>query len=889
MNWNKLLEKQVRNHLSPELLAREDVRKLLNAIDNSYSSYERDRTLSAHAFAISEQEYSEICQKLEAEMQLKKLGISNLREAISSIEGSRESPGPIGEEEDNFLFALSYLHESVRRQKQMERDLKDSESKLSASAKTFSQLIRNLNNGILLEDADRKVVLANQLFCDMLNIPLAPEMLVGMDCKDMADICKALFRDAEDFSDRVKGILDRKELITGEEIEMRSGKVLIRDFIPIHVDNEYKGSLWKFEDITHERETKSTLQRLSLVASTNENGVLFTDPEGTITWANEGLCRLTGYCQSEIIGKTPIALCKGPMSDRGNLRQMLELFHAGKSFSIEVIHYRKDRTCFWGRVKGQSILDEQGRIVQYFAMVEDVTINKELERDIIEAKEQAEQSSRAKENFLANMSHEIRTPMNAILGMSRQLKKTNLNEQQRFFLDTIHSAADHLLVIINDILDISKIEAGKLVLENIGFSLEELAGKIQRVMYHKAEEKGLLLSVVVDPAIPAVLVGDPYRLNQVLLNLISNSIKFTVKGRVELRCEVIEDGRIRCSVMDTGIGMDEGFRAHLFEKFEQEDAAVARKHGGTGLGMSITKHLVELMGGTIQVESRKGVGTRVYVEVPLPRGMLEELPVKEEKVTSAEILKGKRILLVEDNEMNRLVATTVLHHYGAVVTEAFNGAEAITCLQAGTFDLVLMDMQMPVMDGLEATRRIRQLISPTLPVIALTANAIKGESDKCLDAGMNDYLSKPFEEDELIGKIAHWLDCGMPTVAAACAPRTALPLYDLSKLREVSRGNEAFVEKVVRLFLLQVPSAVCEIRKAYEAADYKQVKDVTHRIRPVLDSLGVRCLTEDLKELERLALAGDGGTRMDEITDKLQETVGGIARSLNAEVGAGTL
>jgi signal transduction histidine kinase/CheY-like chemotaxis protein len=414
-------------------------------------------------------------------------------------------------------------------------------------------------------------------------------------------------------------------------------------------------------------------------------------------------------------------------------------------------------------VKGQSVLNEKKQIVQYFAMIEDISDQKKMELALIEAKEQAEESSKAKESFLRNMSHEIRTPMNAIFGMCGQLKKTVLNDKQLFYLETVHTAAEDLLVVINDILDISKIEAGELGLEAIGFRMKDILSRVTRVMGHKAEEKGIGLSYSQDGSIHPVLIGDPYRLNQVLLNLVSNAVKFTHRGSVVIECRasgplnVGESQCIQIRVKDTGIGMSQAFIDRLFDKFSQEDRSVTRKYGGTGLGMSISRQLVELMKGQIQVRSRKGEGTEMLLTIPFLRGEENHLQQEDKTIADFAIFEGKRILLAEDNEINRLIATTVLGNYGAAIDVAVNGLEALEILHHTHYDLVLMDVQMPVMDGLEATRKIRMEMGLSIPVIAFTANAIKGEIDICLASGMNDYISKPFEEDKLIRTLTHWL------------------------------------------------------------------------------------------------------------------------------------
>lgn len=758
-----------------------------------------------------------------------------------------------------------------------------------AAAKTFSQLIKNLNYGIVVVDASRKILLVNQLFCDMLGICKDPDQMTGTDCEEVAKVCKTLFKDPENFIPRIQELMSAREHVTGDELQMLNGKIFIRDYIPIYVDNEFKGDLWKFKDVTQERETQIALQRLSLVASANENGVVFTNATGTIFWANEGFSRLTGYSQEDIIGSTPISLCKGPLSNKESLKEMLRLFYAGENFTTEVIHYKKDGSYFWGRVKGQSVLDEKRNVIQYFAMIEDISEQKRMELDLIEAKDEAEDSSRAKEAFLANMSHEIRTPMNAILGMCGQLKKTVLNEKQRFYLETVNSAAKDLLVVINDILDITKIEAGKLALETIGFRMKDVLTRVTRVMLYKAEEKGIQLSFSLDESVAPVLVGDPYRLNQVLLNLVGNAIKFTPRGSVVIECvasgplNVGDSQCVRINVKDTGIGMDQHFMDRLFDKFSQEDRSVTRKYGGTGLGMSISKQLVELMNGSIQVKSRKGEGTEMILTIPFIRGQEKDIKQDEEVVADPTIFGGKKILLVEDNEMNRLIAVTVLTNYGAVIEEVVNGAEALTALKRGGHDLVLMDVQMPVMDGLEATQKIRMEMGLSIPVIAFTANAIKGEIDKCFAVGMNDYISKPFEEDKLIRTIMHWTGKKAPGKMADSVQRDAL--YNLTRLKTISKGNTDFVTKMVALFLQEVPEAAPKMMAAYDNGDFEFIRRTAHRIKSDVDNLGIAVLKTDIREIERLASLGLPSRQLQMLLHHAETVLSHVTADLEKEYG----
>ncbi|MEO5890585.1 MAG: PAS domain S-box protein, partial [Ferruginibacter sp.] len=382
MNFNKLLEKQIKKYLDEECLDQEQVKRFINAVGNSYNSYERDHALSSHAFKVSEQDYAAINDQLKGEIEIKKQGIKNLKEAINNVEDEIENPATIDIDEDNLPDTFAYLNEQISKRKDMERELKKSESHLSAAAKRLSQLITNLNNGILLEDENRNVVLTNQLFCDIFNLTAPPETIRGMNCENSAERSSVLFKYPEKFIAGINQALKHKKIVIGDELEMKDGRIFKRDYVPVFVANEYKGTLWKYIDITKERERENELKRLSLVASANENGVAFCDTSGVINWANEGITRLTGYTMEEVIGKKAVELCIGPLSDMDTVKKMLEAFYNGKGFNIEVIHYRKDGSWFWGRLKGQSVLDEKGKVTQYFAMIEDITIEKEKEEQL---------------------------------------------------------------------------------------------------------------------------------------------------------------------------------------------------------------------------------------------------------------------------------------------------------------------------------------------------------------------------------------------------------------------------------------------------------------------------------------------------------------------------
>jgi PAS domain S-box-containing protein len=407
--------------------------------------------------------------------------------------------------------------------------------------------------------------------------------------------------------------------------------------------------------------------------------------------------------------------------------------------------------------------EEPGKDPYVIGFAVDITQRILAEKELKKEKKVSEELAQAKHNFLANMSHEIRTPMNAIMGMSRQLLKSNLDDEQRNYLGNITNASENLLVIINDVLDLAKLEAGQLSFEQIPFNPKEVLQNIMKVMIHKAEERGLLLTnSFCDMRLSPILIGDPFRINQIMLNLVSNAIKFTLVGSVDISCNILKDNEtsqeIEIKVIDTGIGMEQSFLKDLFKKFSQEYESTSRKFGGTGLGMGITKYLVDNMGGEILVESEKGKGTTICLRFTLEKGTELEAPSETHTITSKNNLKDKKILVVDDNMMNRMVATLILNEFGVNVSEAEDGEEAVNYLNNNDCDLVLMDLQMPITNGYAATEIIRQKLKLDTPIIALTANVIRGEKEKCLKVGMNDYLSKPFDEEQFLEIISKWLD-----------------------------------------------------------------------------------------------------------------------------------
>jgi signal transduction histidine kinase/DNA-binding response OmpR family regulator len=484
----------------------------------------------------------------------------------------------------------------------------------------------------------------------------------------------------------------------------------------------------------------------------------------------------------------------------------------------------------------------------------------------------AEESEKHEQQFLANMSHEIRTPMNAVLGMTNLLLDTKLEEKQVKYLNAINISSKNLLVIINDILDLSKLEAGKMEIEKIPFRVRDVVQNVNDTSRFKAEEKGLRFEVNISPDVPDVLKGDPTRLNQILTNLASNAVKFTDKGSVTISVEKASNSNfIQFRVIDTGIGIPKDKQHLLFGNFKQVDSSTFRKYGGTGLGLAISKTLIELQGGKVNVLSAPGKGSQFIVEIPYEIGAEEEAQaLSHHTIVDYAGLADIRILVAEDNEYNQIVVVDTLNSLikNATVEIAENGLIAVEMVQAKRYDLVLMDAQMPEMDGLEATRVIRNLTDPKLnsiPILALTASVHKADIDKCLDSGMNAFVPKPFTPNELLGAISEYYHNDNPSEAEVVV-KTEAPVNEtemsvdssvskitnLNFLREFAEGNPARIKKYIALYLKLLPDNLIKITAAIDENDFQSLIKVSHSMRPHLNYMGMTEAAGIAAEMENI-------------------------------------
>ena len=476
------------------------------------------------------------------------------------------------------------------------------------------------------------------------------------------------------------------------------------------------------------------------------------------------------------------------------------------------------------------------------------TVNerKEFEKQLEESRQKAEESLETRKLFLANISHEIRTPISAISGMSGILADTEISETQKQYVNAIQSSSKSLMVIVNDILDMSKLESGKFSAEFIPFELRSILDPLYTTYLLKTDEQGIAFSVEYPNDMPQWLFGDPTRLGQILNNLISNAIKFTDTGKVTLKITFEKKGKhneFSFSVTDTGIGIDQEKLKTIFEFFSQEDNTITRRFGGTGLGLAISKSIAELLGGEITVESEKNVGSTFKFRLNMPEANVQ---LKNEAIDQSD-LTGKNVLIVEDNELNRFLAVTILKKWNANIHIAVNGDEAVKAVSNLKIDIVLMDIQMPVMDGVAAAKAIRNELKSNIPIIALTANALESEKEKCWQAGMNDYITKPYNPEFLREKII------LLTEHNSKAENQNSEHISLENLNTLLNGSKEQMIRMTKVFLEQIETHFNELKLALNENDLDQITAVTHKLKSSFQLFGLSKTGVLLERIEQRA------------------------------------
>ncbi|RFP65960.1 PAS domain S-box protein [Hymenobacter lapidiphilus] len=615
-------------------------------------------------------------------------------------------------------------------------------------------------------------------------------------------------------------------------------------------------------------------------------------PEGKITDMNQATVNITGRDRDQLIGSDFFVYFTDPQMAREVYQ---EVFAKGTVADSPLTLRHKDGKLTDVLFNGSVYTNDEGMVLGVVIVARDVTDQKRIATELIEAKFAAERATvraeeaqakaesavKAKQQFLSNMSHEIRTPMNAIIGFTKVVLKTELTDKQKQYLTAIKLSGDTLIVLINDILDLAKVDAGKMTFEQIPFKLSASVAAMVRLFETKAQEQNLALVLDYDAKIPEVLVGDPVRLHQIIINLVSNAVKFTSKGAITLGVRMLVQDQekviLEFAVTDTGIGIEEDKLGTVFDDFQQATSGTNRLYGGTGLGLAIVKNLVELQGGTTNVKSQLGVGSTF--SFILSFGKTTE-KANDESGPTIELETGFediKILVVEDIALNQLLMKTLLEGFGFEMEVAGNGKIALEKLRTTRYDIVFMDLQMPVMNGFEATEYIRNELHLTVPIIALTADVTTVDVEKCKAAGMNDYISKPIDEKLLYSKIIKYLkqpDLHQTAAEPAADHPEAPPqtCVNFDYLKRITKSDARMAE-MIGLYLQEIPQLVQTMKKAIAEKDWAALKHATHSIIPTFATMGMDPSYEEtarsIQELSVNLIAEGGGASRETMTGLL--------------------
>jgi PAS domain S-box-containing protein len=742
---------------------------------------------------------------------------------------------------------------------------------------------------VSITDKTGEILYVNQKFCNISGY--TSEELIGQDHR----ILNSSFHPKEFFCEMWVTISSGKTWNAKICNRTKSGNLYwVQSTIMPFLDKN--GQIQQFisirTDITQQKELEDAAIRSKEWQKTILNilgdGVYTLDSEGRLTYMNVKAEALLGWYQEEVFGKVlhnlihyqtaegkPWTYEECPISLFMNRKETFQseteiFFHKnGKPIPVSLISV--------------PLLDNE-TVVGSVVCFHDISVQQQIEQELRNAKDSAEKASRLKSDFLSTMSHEIRTPMNGIIGMTDLLLDTKLDGEQLEFTTIVKSSANALLNIINDILDFSKIEADQLTIEQIAFSLPQIIKESTSIIVNRATEKGLTITSLVDSELPPTLLGDPTRLRQILLNFLSNAVKFTAKGNVTIRARFLGTNdtiaRIRLEVTDEGIGISEEALTRLFQPFSQADNSTTRKYGGTGLGLSICKRLVKLMDGRIGVESVENEGSTFWMELPFE--IVTSLATVVPKINVPKIASPNKrnfnLLLIEDNAINQNIAVRLLGKMGYNnVDVATNGKEGFDMVQKNHhYDLVLMDCQMPVMDGYEATRAIRVYESesnlPFLPIIAMTANAMKGDKERCIMAGMDDYVAKPINPDVLGNILRNWLSNAV-TESPENPPQTSVAVtsnspIDLNRMLDLFDGDEEVVDELLMVFYNSIDGLKTKLSTVV-AEQSQNVKIMAHEIKGSASNVGAVTLTS-LSETLEMAVQKQDWTQINELVMQIE-------------------
>ncbi len=780
-------------------------------------------------------------------------------------------------------FAVSLkgclAHKQLIRETQ---ERQEAEKALKTTNERLADLFDNMYDALIILDNNGYIKEANKAARCMLGY--------AEDEHPAIDIKSILHPDDKGRAFKYYKMLLQDDFYSGYE-----GRITQRDGTIIHIEvnsnaiyenGEMIGSRNLLRDVTErinaEKALRESEEKYRGIIENMELGLMEVALDQTIIMPYPIFCEMVGYTAEELIGKNAEELFL-PEEFKNTLHEQEAERRQGKAGVYEIQIKRKDGSRIWVLISGAPIKDKRGNVVGSVGIHYDITARRELEQNLSRAKDRAEKAQLAERQFLANMSHEIRTPMNAVIGMTHLLYETTPNETQKEYLDSLRFSADSLMGIINNILDLSKIGAGEVEFEYKSFDLVQLLLSLQRAFQFKVREKPISTVVDIDPRIKNLVIGDSTRLNQIFTNLLGNASKFTQRGTIGIRAnlvsESVEEYVIEFQVHDTGIGIAQEMQETIFQNFKQADLKITREFGGTGLGLTIVKELVELQSGSIHLESELGRGSTFIVSMPFKNSGIaisEKVVYPEGSTTDIEsVLKGLRVLLVEDNLMNQKLASRILQKWGASYKIAGDGLQAVAATKANEYDLILMDIHMPNMDGCEATTAIRgDADNPNqgTPIIALTAAALLEEKTRALEAGMNDFVTKPFSPRILKEQVLKALGFKRPILPKQSKVPDNKIKIDLKYLQEFSGGDLYFIRDMLETFMQEAPATFVRVQNEFKEENWEGVYKGIHKIKPSFIMLGLQKQYDQAAKAEAEVRRKSFDVRaLKEIVDQLQQ------------------
>lgn len=731
--------------------------------------------------------------------------------------------------------------------------LKQTQEKLETAQQSIDRIVSNMRDVIWSVDVDKlSLSFVSPSVYDLLELS-EQELLQGIKSKSLLkmlepgvlDLFKKNLQESEDITDEVVINVNGKQKWVNLRVKARHDEngLLVR--LDGYIIDVTEKRLFEESLKLQERKFRGIIANMNL-------GLLEVDLSDRVIYTNESFEKISGYSESELIGKKASDLFLNK-SGQKEMSTKIEERKTGGSDSYELEVTTKTGQKRWWLISGAPNYDENGKLIGSLGIHLDITEQKRTQAKMLEAQKLAEESSAAKEEFIANMSHEIRTPLNAILGLSNQLKQYQQQPEGKEYVDYIISSGNHLQSLIDNVLDFSKINAGKFELEETNFDFRKVYTEIKSILFPLAEQKGLYFDCQLDEEIFPFIYADRTRIKQVLINILSNAIKFTEEGGVLFEVNYSHLGAsmqvLNIVVQDTGVGMTEEFVSNVFDKFTRADNSSIRKESGTGLGMAITKELLKLMNGTIQINSEFGEGTTINIELPVVCDRSSQENVESEDDSSVDF-SHRRILVVEDNELNLLVTKGLLKKYRVIPFAAKDGIEALEIAKKEKFDLILMDIQMPRMDGIETTEKLIKQLGIKTPIVALSANALKTEIDRCFKAGMVDYLTKPFKEDEF-SRILHVHLGSKNTNENMNKNDDNFDMQDLISFSSIEMLSKEDQQAVIETFVYESKRIVATLKEGRTQQDLQKIRFNAHKLKSHIKMFEIRTLYEIIQDLEQ--------------------------------------